>query len=96
MMAVAAMSAWAAATVFWMGIGAAIWRMFFEPRIAELKATIAEDRGRCDKELGAMRDRVHQLETVLLMHGPQELRQQMQLALSEKAKDIREARVGRA
>lgn len=82
--AAAAMAAWAAATAFWMGIGALIWRLFFEPRVKALEGQLADERKRCDEELGDMRDRIKQLELLLLLHGPQALRQQMQAALSEQ------------
>ncbi|MEG3144206.1 hypothetical protein U1839_06025 [Sphingomonas sp. RT2P30] len=83
------MASWGAATVFWMGIGATIWRMFFEPRLKDMKAQLADERRRCDEELRELRDRVKQLETMLLLYGPAALRQQMQAALSEKEMEIR-------
>jgi hypothetical protein len=86
------MASWAAATVFWMGLGATIWRLFFEPRLKDMKAQLDEERKRCDEEVAALRDRVKQLETMLLLHGTAALRQQMQVALSEQAEEIREVR----
>ena len=75
--------AWAACTAFWFGVASVIWKLFWEPRIEELKKTIAgleqtlrEERIECDR-------RITQLETVLLLHGPQALRQAMQAAVSE-------------
>lgn len=86
--AVSAMAAWAAATAFWFGVGAVIWRLFFEPRIKGMQAQLEDERKRCDEELSDMRDRIKQLELLLLLHGPQSLRQHMQMALSEQHLEI--------
>lgn len=91
--AAAAMAAWAGATAFWMGVGAVIWRLFFEPRVKAMQQQLDDERKRCDREIEDMRDRIKQLELLLLLHGPQALRQQMQAALSEQhvaLDDIRE------
>jgi hypothetical protein len=99
----AAMLAWAGATAFWMGVGAVIWRLFFEPRIKAMqkqldeerdrnKEAMAEERHRCDEEIQTLRDRVKQLELLLLLHGPQALRQSMQAALSEQHVALDEVR----
>lgn len=86
--AVAAMAAWAGATAFWFGVGAVIWRLFFEPRVKAMQDQLADERKRCDEELSDMRDRIKQLELLLLLHGPQSLRQHMQMALSEQHLEI--------
>lgn len=85
----AILGAWSAATVFWMGIGAGIWRLLFEPRLKDLRDQLKGERERCDEEISRLTDRVKLLETLLLLHGPQALRQQMQAALSEKEMEIR-------
>jgi hypothetical protein len=77
--AVSAMAAWAAATAFWFGVGAVIWRLFFEPRIKGMQTLLEDERRRCDEELS---------ELLLLLHGPQALRQHMQMALSEQHLEI--------
>ncbi|MDH7974659.1 hypothetical protein QH494_20910 [Sphingomonas sp. AR_OL41] len=82
------MASWAAATVFWMGLGATIWRLFSEPRLKDMKAQLDAERRRCDEEVAALRDRVKQLETMLLLHGPAALRQQMKAALTDKERGI--------
>lgn len=86
------MACWGAATVFWMAIGATIWRLFFEPRLRDMKAQLELERRRCDDEVRELRDRVKQLETMLLLYGPAALRQQMQAALSEKEMELRSIR----
>lgn len=86
------MASWGAATIFWMGLGATIWRLFFEPRLKDMKAQLDEERRRCDEEVAALRDRVKQLETMLLLHGPAALRQQMRAALFDKERDERAVR----
>ncbi len=83
------LGAWSAATAFWMAVGTGIWRLFFEPRLKEMKALLASERERCDDEIGALRNRVRDLELLLLLHGPQALRQHMQAALSEKEMETR-------
>jgi hypothetical protein len=93
--AAAAMAAWAGATAFWMGVGAVIWRLFFEPRIKSMQAQLDDERKRCDREIEDMRDRIKQLELLLLLHGPQALRQQMQAALSEQHVELDAVREGR-
>ncbi len=102
-LASAILAAWSAATAFWMALGAGIWRLFFEPRLKEMKASLATERTRfdtemaaerkrCDHEMETLRNRVRDLELLLLLHGPQALRQHMQAALSEKEMEIREVR----
>jgi len=88
----AAMAAWAAATAFWMGVGAVIWRLFFEPRIAELKEALATEKTECEIKLAAMAARADRLEGVLLFHGPPEMRNAMQAALSEVRTEMDEVR----
>tara|TARA_B100000678_G_scaffold270231_1_gene257975 strand:+ start:290 stop:661 length:372 start_codon:yes stop_codon:yes gene_type:complete len=91
----AAMTAFGVATMFWFGVAATLWRLFFEPRVKELNARLEaqevkhaaemrDERQRCDEQLASMQSRVNQLETVLLMHGPQAMRQAIQAALSEQ------------
>lgn len=99
LIASAFIGAWATATAFWFGVGAVIWKLFFNPRIKALedqlsgereswKAEMARERQDCDRQLTAMASRIQQLETLLLLHGPQQLRQHMQAALSEQHLEI--------
>lgn len=94
-LATAIMAAWAGSTAFWFGVGGVIWKFFFNPRIKALEAqseeerrrwerAMEEERRRCDRAMDDMRDRIRDLETMLLLHGPSQLRQQMQAALSEQ------------
>ncbi|TKD50233.1 hypothetical protein [Sphingomonas baiyangensis] len=94
--AAAAMASWAAATAFWMGVGTVIWRLFFEPRIKALQGQLEDERTRCDKDVEALRDRIKQLELLLMLHGPQSLRQHMQAALSEHSIAMSELKENRA
>lgn len=59
-------------TSFWFIIAKVIHSSFIKPQIEALKA---------ENERQAAR--ITQLETILLMHGPQELRRAMQTTLSE-------------
>ncbi len=80
-----------AATVFWLGIAATIWRIFVEPRFKQLEADRIADNVKCDEALARANAQILQLQTMLMVHGPQALRQDMQLALSEE----RLTRIGR-
>jgi hypothetical protein len=71
-----------------LAIGGFIWRVFGDARIKELQTSRAEDHERCEREIEQLRDRIIQLETLLLLHGPQALRQSMQAALSETHLDL--------
>lgn len=95
LIATAFIGAWATATAFWFGVGAVIWKLFFNPRLksledqlsserSEWKAAMDDERRECNRQLTAMSDRVKQLETMLLLHGPQALRQAMQAVASEQ------------
>lgn len=81
----AVITAWAAATAFWVGVGAILWRVFFEPRVKDLKEQIERER----EDNKALQHRIDQLETLLLLHGPQQLRQAMQAVASEIHMDRR-------
>lgn len=94
LIASAFIGAWATATAFWFGVGAIIWKLFFNPRLKALedqltgervkfKEDMAAERVDCDRQLAAMSNRINQLETLLLLHGPQQLRQAMQAVASE-------------
>jgi hypothetical protein len=83
LMAMAFAAGWAVASALWIGIGGIIWKMFVEPRIRTLESDIESYKRRID-----------QLETVLLLHGPQQLRQAMQAAISETHIDIEEVKAG--
>ncbi len=87
-LATAAMAAWAGATAFWFGIGAMIWRLFFEPRIKDLQRQLTAERERCDREIEDLRDRIKSLEAVWMFQTPQHLRAQVQGALSEQHAEL--------
>ena len=77
LMGMAFAAGWGVATALWVAIGGLIWKMFAEPRIRQLEA-----------EIDGHKQRVNQLETVLLLHGPAQLRQAMQAAISENHVEI--------
>lgn len=83
----AVMASWAAATMFWMSIGAGIWKLFIEPREKDLKKQLSDEQARCAKDIDVLRDRVKQLETLLIAHGPAPVRRELQAALSERQAD---------
>lgn len=83
MIAAAFVGAWAMATAFWFGIAGVIWKLFFNPRIKSLEDQLENERRECARQHEMLTDRIKQLETMLLMHGPQALRQAMQISLSE-------------
>lgn len=71
-----------------MAVGGFIWRIFFEPRIAELKASLADERAECDVKIKSLEQQVDRLQTLLLLHGPAALRAQLQPVLSEIHTDL--------
>lgn len=83
LIASAFIGAWATATAFWFGVGAVIWKLFFNPRLKALEDQLADERRECNRQLGDMSDRIKQLETMLMLHGPQQLRQAMQAVASD-------------
>lgn len=83
LLAMAFAAGWSVATALWIGVGGFIWKMFVEPRIRTLEGDIE-----------AYKRRIDQLETVLLLHGPAQLRQAMQAAISETHLDIQDVRAG--
>lgn len=94
LIATAFIGAWATATAFWFGVGAVIWKLFFNPRLKALEDLLAAERKDCDRQLGDMRDRIKQLETLLMLHGPQQLRQAMQAVASEHSLAIDQIKRG--
>lgn len=84
--ALAHMAGWAAATVFWAAIGKLMWGILGKAKddtIADLKKTIEKNEERCAETIDALSDRVKQLETLLMLHGPGDLRQDLSRALAE-------------
>jgi hypothetical protein len=80
------MAGWAAATVFWAALGTFMWKILGKAKddtIADLKKTIVKNEERCSETIDALSDRVKQLEMLLLLHGPGDLRQDLQRALAE-------------
>lgn len=82
-MGLAFAAGWSVATALWLAVGGVVWKMFVEPRIRTLEADIETYRRRID-----------QLETVLLLYGPAQLRQAMQAAISETHLDIEQVKRG--
>ncbi|WP_397586990.1 hypothetical protein [Sphingobium fuliginis] len=52
--------------------------------VGPLKKQIRELKDECEKRDERSAQRINQLETLLLLHGPGQLRQQLQAALSEE------------
>jgi hypothetical protein len=75
------------ATTILLAAGAFIWKVFGESRIKELQTAREQDNARCAAETKELRDRILQLETMLMLHGPQALRQAMQAVISEERVD---------
>ncbi|MBO9624179.1 MAG: hypothetical protein J7500_15835 [Sphingomonas sp.] len=92
MMGMAFAGGWAIATALWLAVGGVIWRFFVEPRIKQLEKDRTDDQAKCREETDRLRDRILQLETLLMLHGPQQLRQAMQAVASEARVEIRELR----
>lgn len=78
-----------AATTFWMIAGAWVWKVFFDARIEELRKQLIEERIKCDRDIAAMHDQITQLQTMLMLHGPQALRNAMQAVVSEQHVEAR-------
>ena len=83
---------WAIASALWIMIGGVIWRFFIEPRIKQLEADRSDDQLKGREETDRLHDRIKQLETLLMLHGPQQLRQAMQAVASEAHTAIHELR----
>lgn len=84
MLGAAVISTAVAITAFWLAIAATIWKVFLDPRMKKLEKERDEERTRCDAEIDRLTNRIAQLEGALMMHGPQALREAMQIALSER------------
>ena len=85
-LAMAFAAGWSACTVICTGLGAFLWKVLGKAKdeqIASLTKTIEKNEERCAETVGALSDRVKQLETLLLLHGPGDLRQDLQRALAE-------------
>ena len=75
-----------AATAFWGLIGKFMWSILGkakDDRIAELLAASKEDQGRCAAMETRLVQRIQQLEGFVLAMSSGDLRQQVQLAISE-------------
>jgi hypothetical protein len=92
LMGMAFAAGWALASALWVAVGGIIWRYFIEPRIKQLEKDRETDQARCREETKELRDRILQLETMLMLHGPQQLRQAMQAVASETHTAIHELR----
>lgn len=83
---VAFAAGWAACMALSMALGAFLWKILGQAKdeqIASLTKTIEKNEDRCAETIGALTDRVKQLETLLLLHGPGDLRQDLQRALAD-------------
>lgn len=67
--------AWVAASAFWIGIGATIFRIFIQPQIKALRADLAAEKAACAREMDALKARIGQLETITLMDSGARLRE---------------------
>lgn len=94
LIASAFIGAWATATAFWFGVGAIIWKLFFNPRLKALEDQLSKEQKDCDRKLDVMTNRINQLETTLLIHGPQQLRQAMQAVASESHVEMAKLKQG--
>ena len=63
---------------------AACWGFIQTVLVGPLKKQIKELKDECEKRDERSAQRINQLETLLLLHGSGELRQQLQAALSEE------------
>lgn len=92
-----------AATAFWMTVAGFIWRVFIEKRISALETQLKDERAQaaaeraaeaaeCEQRVDGLKNRIIQLETMLMLHGPQALRQAMQAVASEAHLAIDEIR----
>jgi hypothetical protein len=75
-------------------VGGLFWKLMFNPRIKELKTLLDKERvdsvearrlerEQCNRQIEQLRDRIVQLETLLLANGPSSLRQAKQAVISE-------------
>ena len=62
----------------------ATWGFLQTALVGPLKKQITELKEECEKRDDRSAQRINQLETLLLLHGSGELRQQLQAALSEE------------
>lgn len=62
----------------------ATWGFIQTVLVGPLKKQIRELKDECEKRDERSAQRINQLETLLLLHGPGQLRQQLQAALSEE------------
>lgn len=86
MLAMAFAAGCVACTAFWGFIGKFLWGELGKAKddtIADLKKTIVKNEERCAEHVDALTDRVKQLETLLLLHGPGDMRQDLQRALAD-------------
>ena len=63
-------------------------RALVRERDAEWQRQFAAERERCSTEVNELRDRIKQLETVWLLQTPQQMRSQVQAALSEQHAEL--------
>lgn len=76
---------WAACFAIMIALGGFVWRFFGKARIEQLEKDRAADNAKCAADLQRERERINDLELLLFMHGPGELRAAMQGAMSEQS-----------
>lgn len=85
-------SGWAACMALCTALGAFLWSQLGKAKdeqIASLKAQMEANEARCGETVAALSNRVVQLETMLWMHGPQQIRAQVQAVVSEQHLEMR-------
>lgn len=65
-------------TAFWLALVGTCWKAFFEPQMKQLRADREADNRRCEEEIRGLKDRIRELETMLIAYGPMSLRAQLQ------------------
>lgn len=93
-LAMAFAAGWGACMAACTALGAFLWKILGKAKdeqIASLLKTIEKNEDRCAETIDVLTTRVVQLETMLWMHGPQQLRAQMQAVVSEQHQEMRQA-----
>lgn len=77
---------WAACFTICAALGAFLWSILGKAKddtIASLTKAMETNEARCAETIGGLSTRVQQLETLLLLHGPGDLKQELSKALAE-------------
>lgn len=84
------LAAWVMASAFWLSMGATIFKMFIEPQIKKLRLDLAEQKIECAEDTAGLKNRIVQLETVMLMKNGAELSEFGAWKLGENMKQVKE------